>query len=125
MRIPRLLLVPLLASACAAPMAGQSNSGRVRPQTQTTPNLDRRIPEFQLPLPRAGHSQPDDARIERFQPPASLPMTVATQQSATCYFIQTFHFARVTPGSDAVKLTGVSTCQPAPDFEMRDVNGRP
>ena len=124
MRIPRLLLLSLLTSACVASMAAQWSPSQVAPPSQTKPDLARRAPQFQLKLPGSDQSGQDGTRIERFPPPsASLPMTVVTQQSTTCYFIQAFHFARVTPESDAVKLTGVSTCQPASEFQMRDVVG--
>ncbi len=122
MRIP-LLLVPLLASAYVASMAAQSTKGQVWPPPQSTPDIARRAPEFQLQLPETDQSGQTGARIERFQTPTSLRMRTVTQQSTTCYFIQAFHFARVTPESDAVKLTGASTCQPASEFQMRDVVG--
>jgi hypothetical protein len=125
MRFLRLFLPPLLASACAVPMAAQSKPGQVSPPFQTTPDLAHRAPEFQLRLPDADRSPTDGARIERFQPPSSLAMTTVDRQSATCYFIRAFHFARVTPESDTVRLTGVSTCQPAPEFQTRNVNSRP
>jgi hypothetical protein len=126
MRPSRLLLLPFLASAAIAPIAAQSTATPTQTPPQTTLNPPRNAPEFRLQIPglqlpgvdQEGQNTP---RIEPFQPSTTAPMQVVTQQSSTCYFIEVYRFARVTPDSDAVKLTGVSTCQPAAQFEMKDV----
>jgi hypothetical protein len=128
MRLSRLLLLPFLVSAAIAPIAAQSTAAPTQPPPQTTLNLPQNAPEFRLQLPelqfpgvdRTGQNAP---RIGWRQPSVIVPMPLAGQQSSTCYFIEAYRFARVTPDSDAVKLTGVSTCQPAAQFAMKDVTG--
>jgi hypothetical protein len=121
MRIPRLLLLSFLASASVAPMAAQSNAPQTPMPPQATPDFSRRAPEFQLQLPAIDQTVQNSPRTGWFQPPSSIAVTTMAQQSSTCYFIQAYRFARATPDPDAVKLTGVSTCQPAAQFEMKDV----
>ncbi len=125
MRIPCLLLLSILASASIAPVAAQSSATSsatpTMQQFQEIPDFSHRAPEFQLQVPRADQNEQADPRIYRFQLPASLPVATLAQQTSTCYFIEAYHFARVTPESDAVRLDDVSTCQPAAQFRMRDV----
>ena len=123
MSISRLLALSLLSSACVAQVAVQSPTDKNLVPPGTEAKAPDSSPQFNLeapgPDPKAGTS----ARALQFKPPVRLNGP-GVAQNKTCYFIQAYHFSRDNPQSDAVRLTGVSTCTPAEQFQLREADGR-
>jgi hypothetical protein len=133
MRIPRLQLLSLLISLCAASLAAQSPSDK-RPDASPAPAQTAQpgadLFQFQLasdtdaqnlpPAPRMIEGQNDSLVIE--PPPLDsrrAHVLTLQQDETTCYTIRTYRVARVSPESDATRAAGYSTCQPATRIQLR------
>jgi len=123
MFISRLLVLSLLSSVCIAQVATPSPLGKnlASPPPDAKTAYSSRTFDLQnlAPSPKAATS----VRVLQFQPPVRLVGPAAAQNN-TCFFIQTYRFTRDNPESDAVRLTGVSTCAPAAQFQLKEADGR-
>ena len=123
MSISRLLAISLLSSACAAQVAVQSPQDKGPTTAPPETKSPYPAPEFNLQNPASSPKVGTSARVLQFQPPAHLPGPTVAQNN-TCYFIQTYRFTRDNPQSDAVRLTGQSTCAPAAQFQLKEADGQ-
>jgi hypothetical protein len=117
MHIPRLLVVLLLISLFAAPVAAQSSRGKVPVSSQ--PQLAG------LVAPQEFHAQdsPPEFRQRLHTPDFHvLPPTVA-QNDGACYTMRSYRVTRDDPGSDATRLAGYSECQAAARFQVKSAVG--
>src|SRR5258708_22554532 len=136
MHIPRLLVLPLLISVCAAPVAAQSSSDR-NPSTQPqSAQASIRVDRLQLPFPRdrndLSHTMPGANgagehsstiipplqfhRLPRLEFDALEP---TLGQGDVCYSIRGYRVTRDDPESDLTRPAGYSTCQPAARFHLK------
>jgi hypothetical protein len=109
MHIRRLLLIPLLISACTAPIEAQSSSDTNHSQLLSTlPQESAQagigIDHLQLPPPLESHVV--------HLPPFGQPRV--------CYCIRGYRVTRDDPESDSTRPAGYSTCQPAARFHVKD-----
>jgi hypothetical protein len=121
----RLLVLSVLFSACAASVAAQSFTLRVTPpqeksQPQRTPN----VASFQLaPIaPQSGLAGRSVTVVPGV--PSGLPRTLTiagprNDSNAVCYDIRSYNFAAGDSGSDAMRPTGSSTCQPSSQLKLK------
>jgi hypothetical protein len=126
MHIPRLLLLALLISVCAAPLAAQSSPDKV--PVSSRPLLDGLMtpPEFRVNVPVLEfHGQGADQRPETI-PKLQAPKLEFHAQDPTpagddavCLFIRSYRVIRDDPKSDSTRLAGYSECQPAARFQLK------
>ena len=115
MGIPRLLVLPLLISACIAPVAAQSSPDKNPASSHQLHGLVA-PPEFRahvLPLPPNVR-----ARIRDVQPQLPFDPSLA-QDDTACYNIRGYRVTRDDPQSDATRPAGYSECQPAARFQVK------
>jgi len=141
MHIPRLPLLSLLISVCAAPVAAQSSSDKNPSQPlSTTPQSAQasvRVDQLQLLFHRDGndlsHTMPDTLgageRSSTIIPPLQFhaipPLELGALeptlgQGGVCYSIRGYRVTRDDPESDLTRPAGYSTCQPAARFHVKD-----
>ena len=137
--IARLLVLPLLFSACLASVAAQSSLERnpVSSQPLTTlpqnaqPGIhaDQIIPplEFRRPVLPPGLQPP--FHLDRISPPQKIlryvQLPADEQSDSACYSIRSYRVTRDDPESDSTRLVGYSTCQPAARFQLKDARDSP
>jgi hypothetical protein len=140
MHILRLLVLPLLISVCAAPLAAQSSSGKNPSQPLSTQSQSAqasiRVDQLQLPFPRdrndLSHAMPgangagehSSTIIPPLQfhaiPPLEFGALEPTLgQGGVCYSIRGYRVTRDDPESDLTRPAGYSTCQPAARFHVK------
>jgi hypothetical protein len=56
---------------------------------------------------------------------ANLAAQRGLSRDERCYAIRDYNFSRVTPGSDATKLSGTSTCEPATQVQLKGATAQP
>jgi hypothetical protein len=107
-RIPSLNLQPQIPG-----MFSGAKDGRDR--FQISPSVIRRKFNLFNPTPNA---------LDAWQTPhgsLSRQQTIVAGNEGLCYAIRDYRFSRVTPESDAMKLSGSSTCEPAGQFHPKTV----
>lgn len=126
MDIPRLLLLALLISVCAAPLAAQSSPDKN--PVSSRPLLDGLMtpPEFRVNVPMLEfHGQVADQRPEALPKLQAPKLEFRTQTSAlvqddaVCLSIRTYRVTRDDPESDLTRPAGYSECQPAARFQLK------
>jgi hypothetical protein len=141
MHIPRLLVLPLLISVCAAPVAAQSSSDKDPSQPLSalpqSAQASIRVDQLHLPFPRdrndLSHTMPgtigagehSSTIIPPLQfhaiPPLEFGVLEPTRgQDDVCYSIRGYRVTRDDPESDLTRPAGYSTCQPAARFHVKD-----
>jgi len=142
MPIHRLLVLPLLISVCAAPVAAQSPSDRSPssasvcptskcPQAQTIRGephqysfiLERRNAIADDLGGVGGHSSTiiPPLQFHAIPPLAVGGLDPTLGQGDVCYSIRSYRVTRDDPESDSTRPAGYSTCQPAARFHVKDV----
>jgi hypothetical protein len=111
MRVSRLLLIPLLISACTLPIEAQSSPDTEPSQLlstlpQESAQAGISIDHLQLPPPLESH-------VVHFPP---------FGQRGVCYCIRGYRVTRDDPESDSTRPAGYSTCQPAARFHVKDAD---
>jgi hypothetical protein len=141
MHILRLLVLPLLISVCAAPVAAQSSSDKnpspaLSTQPQSAP-ASIRVDQLHLSFPRDRndllHTMPgaiaagehSSTIIPPLQLHAIRPLDFGAleptlRQGDVCYSIRGYRVTRDDPESDLTRPAGYSTCQPADRFRVKD-----
>jgi hypothetical protein len=144
MRLPGLLSLPLLMSRCVAPGVAQSPQTIAPPPL---PNVfaTQPLPGSRIP-PMDFHAQPpnaNDASTHKLSPrtlkllnpfvfhpndlyaletpyvSVRLGAGIQVAHNERCYAIRDYNFSRVAPQSDATKLSGTSTCEPAAQVRLK------
>jgi hypothetical protein len=139
MHILRLLVLPLLISVCAAPVAAQSSSDKNPSQPLSTQpqsaQASIRVDQLQLPFHRdrndLSHTKPGtlgagehSSTVSPLQfhtiPPLEFGALEPTLgQGDVCYSIRGYRVTRDDPQSDLTRPAGYSTCQPAARFHVK------
>jgi len=105
MRILRVVVLPLMFSACAmAQSAPQVQGFQLAPVTPQA-GLGGRS------LPAIGAAQSNL--------PSTINLLKTPQDNAVCYAIRSYAFARDNANSDATRLTGSSTCRPSSQLKLK------
>ena len=107
MVVPRFILLVILVAIAMPVMA------------QTQPGLES---SSKLPLPSASVSSlglmtSAPARANELHSRLERPKAA---ESSMCYSLRNYRFARTKPDSDAMKLSGYSTCESASLFHLRE-----
>lgn len=137
MYIPRLLVLSLLISACAVSAAAQSPSDNIPGSFYSEP--PGALPQDALASLRLIPTQhPVDVDIDRLHSPYSkadsvradehgwnkvpshLDRRAPSHNDVTCLSLRTYRVTRDDPESDATRLLGYSTCQPATKFQVKE-----
>ena len=149
MRLPRFLSISLLISMGVAPGVAQSaQSPRYHaPAALPNPFATQPLPGSRIPPPSFFAQNPnakegsirglnprtlkrlnpfvyrpnDLYALEAPQGPVRLaaPGTLVAHNDERCYAIRGYRFSRVAPESDATKLSGSSTCEPASQVRLK------
>jgi hypothetical protein len=130
MRIPRLLLIPLLISLSAVTAAAQALPPSAPDSSQPTSVLSQNSEAGIAFVPLFGHLQGSSTltrgSVLGEHDSGPMPASVYTkyfltteQNETTCYALRTYRVARVSPESDTTRLSGYSTCQRATRFQLR------
>jgi hypothetical protein len=132
----RLLSLCLMISLCVAISAAQSPpvnslnfSQPASAQSQNTESGTSRF-QFSSPfvidvqslfgsVPNSVQSDSDSAKAEIALPVRVQPLSPPVQGDTLCLSLRTYRVARVSPGSDAVRPAGYSTCQPSSRFQVK------
>lgn len=139
MYIPRLLLLSLLMCVCVAPVVAQSPSDN-EPGSFYSEPLDV-LPHDAIANLRLNQIQPP-IEINRLHSPYAKPKSAeagehdwtitvpsrpdkrALTGDTTCLSIRSYRVTRDDPQSDATRLVGYSTCQPATKFQVKEAGQR-
>lgn len=140
MHILRLLVLPLLISVCAAPVAAQSSSDKNPSQPLSTQpqsaQASIRVDRLQLPFPGdrndPSHTMPGAIGAGEHSSTIIPPLQFHTLprlefdaleptlgQGDVCYSIRGYRVTRDDPESDLTRPAGYSTCQPAARFHLK------
>jgi hypothetical protein len=134
MCFPRLILLSLLISLCAATAAAQSSADTRPDSSQPSPALTQSaqaslgIKQSQLPFRADGRNLPDatlmierkDGSIVIFPLDSRMQRILTLEQNeATCYTLRTYRVTRDDPESDTTRPADYSTCQRAARFQLR------
>jgi hypothetical protein len=138
MHIPRLLVLPLLISVCAAQVGAQPSSDRNSSHPLSTlpqsAQASIRVDELQWPFPGdrndlsqtmpattgAGeHSSTVTPRLQ-FHTIEFGALEPTLGHGDVCYSIRGYRVTRDDPESDTTRPAGYSTCQPAARFRVKD-----
>jgi hypothetical protein len=139
MHIPRLLVLPLLISLCAAPVAAQSSSDSNPSHPLSTlqsAQASIRVDELQRPFPRdrndlsqtmpgtigAGEHSSTIIPPRQFHAIEFGALEPTLGHGDVCYSIRGYRVTRDDPESDATRPAGYSTCQPAARFRVKDAD---
>jgi hypothetical protein len=124
MCIPRLLVLSLLLSVCAAPVASQSSLDR---NPEPSIRLDEVIPppEFRRHVLAPGLPPPFHSDEIGLSDRRNLQLRAGEQSNVTCYSIRSYRVTRDDPESDSTSLAGYSTCQPVSQFQLKDAGDSP
>jgi hypothetical protein len=123
MSVPRVLLVALLISMCAVPVAAQSLAEK-NPVLELLPTPPQdgqagvRVDQFQLSPHR------DEVNPWHLIPAPEFQAPVLARD-ATCYSLRTYHVTRDDPESDSTRFASYSTCQPTSGFRVKDAEDSP
>jgi hypothetical protein len=147
MRFPRSLIFSLLISMCVVPSVAQS-PWEFAPAPLPDPFVAKPLPGSRIPPmdfhvqspPGASNkasrelsartvkqlnpfeSHPDVLLALRARLAAMMAARAGTQMAMNdgrCYAIRDYRFSRVAPNSDATKLSGSSTCEPAAQVRLK------
>jgi hypothetical protein len=139
MYCPRLLLLSLLISLCAATAAAQSspnlNSDSSHPASPLPQSAQASTVLFQFQLPFLTDAQglsDDEGRVQGtiqqgngsiLMPPLDSHMQhilTLQQDEKTCFTIRAYRVARESPDSDSTRPVGYSTCQSTTRFQLKE-----
>jgi hypothetical protein len=137
MRIPRLLLLSLLA-VCVAPVVAQSSPDKISPD-KISPDKSVASSQFQLDGLTNGLSAPPEFRTHvpalsqralegisgNLSSPRNylfkeLPPVKLGQGGTSCFSMRTYRVTRDNPQSDTTRLSGYSTCLLAGQYQTKD-----
>jgi hypothetical protein len=146
MRLPRVPIVPLLLSIWTAPGVAQAPQ-TTPPLALPNPFATQPLPGNRIPSPSSFAQNPNakegsirglnPGTLERLNPfvyrPNALyameapqgrvtimtPRTLVAHNDERCYAIRDYRFSRVAPESDATRLSGSSTCEPAGQVRLK------
>ncbi len=124
MCIPRLLVLSLLLSVCAAPVASQSSLDR---NPEPSIRLDEIIPppEFRRHVLAPGLQPPSRSDGIGLSDQRYVQLRAGEPSGVTCYSIRSYRVTRDDPESDSTSLAGYSTCQPVSQFQLKDAGDSP
>jgi hypothetical protein len=118
MLIPRLLVLSLLLSVAAAPLAAQStpdNQPIVPPQSAVPGLRIGPLQDFHL------HGTPAPETSQIIPAPGIYRKPLRSDRSeVVCYSIRSYRVTRDDPESDSTRPSGYSTCQPSDRFQVKD-----
>ena len=138
MYIPRLLLLSLLISLCAAIAAAQSspnlNFGSSQPAFPLPQNVQASTDPFQFQLPFLidaqglsdnegtvqGTTQQGNDSVLTSPLDSRMHILALQQDEKTCYTIRAYRVARESPDSDSTTPVGYSTCQSTTRFQLKE-----
>ena len=149
MRLPRFLSISLLTSmGIAAGVAQSAQSPRYHaPTALPNPFAAQPLPGSRIPPPNFFAQNPNakEGSIRRLNPRTlkrlnpfvyrpndlyaleapqgpvrlAVPGTLVAHNDERCYAIRSYRFSRVAPESDATRLSGYSTCEPAGQVRLK------
>jgi hypothetical protein len=138
MIVPRLLLLALVVSASVVPAAAQSSApssanpfqsqwpqkGAVAPLQFGPKSVTPSSPEpFKLHMsPKSGQAFGSSIGLGQHRwmaVPGNRVLQLVAPEA--CYAIRSYNFSKQSPGSDATRFAGSSTCQLVSSAKMKDV----
>jgi hypothetical protein len=119
MYIPRLLVLSLLISVCAAPVAAQSSPDKSPVSAQ--PKLDGLVAPPEFRGQQVANQRPEAILKLHAPTPTEFRAQLSTlaQDDTACYSIRSYRVTRDIPGSDSTRLAGYSECQRAARFQVK------
>jgi hypothetical protein len=131
MRIPRLLLLPLLLSVCVAPVVAQSspdNRSSDKHAFSSQSQLDGLTApsEFRSHVPTlsqraldgiSGSPSSSGVPYDQFK---VLPLARLGPTDTSCFYMRTYRVTRDEPQSDTTRGAGYSTCQLAGRYQTKN-----